>query len=377
MENIACLLGLFCLILVRVCTALDCKEQAYDFNGKRCCNKCPPGQGLSQDCSHGNDTQCGSCVQGQTFSPEFWHTEKCQNCSECKKDSHVKTPCTIVEDTICECNVDFYFHTVAKECSLCNFCPIGYGAIIPCNRLQNSICLKCPNGTYSDVKSATLPCKRCTKCSSGQAEFKPCSDTENTICYGHPKENYTLQPTTAKDKKDFDVIPVYCAVLGAVVLGLLVYVIFKQYTRLKNRKIHKGHEPHEEVEYSKASGCDSGVYVENEFCKQYNQLSRVRDLPVKKKKELEKNLSMHTSDGNTWKQLAKELGYQEKKIGEFESSSSEVVSHVHNLLNHWSKYKHSTVEVLIKALTIINRLDIVLILQRDITERKSHLHNVI
>lgn len=70
-------------------------------------------------------------------------------------------------------------------------------------------------------------------------------------------------------------------------------------------------------------------------------------------------------------------GYQEKKIGEFESSSSEVVSHVHNLLNHWSKYKHSTVEVLIKALTIINRLDIVLILQRDITERKSHLHNVI
>lgn len=78
-------------------------------------------------------------------------------------------------------------------------------------------------------------------------------------------EDYTSQPTKAKENKDFDVIPVYCAILGAVVLGLLGYVIFKQYTRLKNRKIFKGHDPHEDVEYSKASGGDSGVFVENEF----------------------------------------------------------------------------------------------------------------
>jgi len=165
-------------------TALDCKEKSYDFNGQRCCSKCSPGFGLDNDCSHGNDTKCASCLTGQTFSSDDWHIEKCQNCSECQKHSHVKKTCTLTHDTVCECNVDFFFNMVAKECLLCNFCPIGYGAIIPCNGLQNSVCYKCPNGTYSDVKSATLQCKRCTRCTSRQVEIQACRDTDDTICYG-------------------------------------------------------------------------------------------------------------------------------------------------------------------------------------------------
>lgn len=40
-----------------------------------------------------------------------------------------------------------------------------------------------------------------------------------------------------------------------------------------------------------------------------NQLSRVKDLPTKKKKEIEKTLSMSNENEKTsWKQLAKELG---------------------------------------------------------------------
>jgi hypothetical protein len=39
-----------------------------------------------------------------------------------------------------------------------------------------------------------------------------------------------------------------------------------------------------------------------------NQLSRVRDLPLHKKKELEKNLALPKPNGDTWKQLARELG---------------------------------------------------------------------
>lgn len=60
-----------------------------------------------------------------------------------------------------------------------------------------------------------------------------------------------------------DFIPLYCALLGAVVLGLLIYVIYKHYQRLKEKRA--GKEPHEDVEYSKTSGGDSGVYVENEM----------------------------------------------------------------------------------------------------------------
>jgi hypothetical protein len=65
------------------------------------------------------------------------------------------------------------------------------------------------------------------------------------------------------------------------------------------------------------------------------------------------------------------LGYQDRKIEQFESSSSEPVNHVQNMLNHWTKCKHATVGVLIKALKNMNRLDIVKIVQSDITEIKN------
>ena len=75
-------------------------------------------------------------------------------------------------------------------------------------------------------------------------------------------------------EKDFDAIPIYCAALGAVVVGLLGYVIFKQYSRIRDKKRHKIHDPHEHVEYSRASGInDSGVFVESavhcKTCKYY------------------------------------------------------------------------------------------------------------
>lgn len=186
-----------CLVYILQCVTivetLDCRKKAYDFNGKRCCSKCPPGHGMAYDCSHGNDTQCTSCVLGKTYSHYEWHTDKCRNCSECKKDSHVKVKCTLTEDTVCECNMDFFFSNIEKQCLLCNFCPIGFGAFTKCDRFQNSVCYKCPNGTYSDVKSAIQPCYPCTKCSEGQAEFKPCTLTEDTICYGRPEGKIKME----------------------------------------------------------------------------------------------------------------------------------------------------------------------------------------
>lgn len=74
----------------------------------------------------------------------------------------------------------------------------------------------------------------------------------------------TEQPSRKATKEDeFDAIPIYCAALGAVVLGLLGYVFFKQYSRLKDKNRHKIHDPHDHVEYSRASGgTDSGVCVD-------------------------------------------------------------------------------------------------------------------
>jgi len=85
----------------------------------------------------------------------------------------------------------------------------------------------------------------------------------------HPGYNYS-KPSIYDhgDDDDGSIIPVYCAVLGLVVIGLLAYVVFKHYTRMRSKRRHKAPYSHEDVEYAKAAGGDSGVFVEND-CPQY------------------------------------------------------------------------------------------------------------
>lgn len=86
-----------------------------------------------------------------------------------------------------------------------------------------------------------------------------------------PSYNFS-EPTDYRDDDvtDGNIIPVYCSALGLVVIGLLGYVIFKHWRRLRAKRRHiKARDPHDDVEYSKASGADSGVFVENESPKSY------------------------------------------------------------------------------------------------------------
>ena len=89
----------------------------------------------------------------------------------------------------------------------------------------------------------------------------------------HPEPSYNYStPTvyTDDDDDDGDIIPVYCAVLGLLVVGLLGYVIFKHWIRIRAKRSHKAPPSHEDVEYSKASGADSGVFVDSDSPKSYN-----------------------------------------------------------------------------------------------------------
>lgn len=87
----------------------------------------------------------------------------------------------------------------------------------------------------------------------------------------YPKYNYST-PTvyTTADDEDGSIIPVYCSVLGLVVIGLLVYVIVKHYRRMRTKRRHKAPCSHEDVEYAKAAGGDSGVFVEHDYPQCYS-----------------------------------------------------------------------------------------------------------
>lgn len=83
--------------------------------------------------------------------------------------------------------------------------------------------------------------------------------------HGGEDDDGDNQPPAHHDDDDdggIDVIPLYCAALGAVVVGLLAYVALVHYRRMRDKRMAR--EPHEDVEYSKASCADSGIYVESD-----------------------------------------------------------------------------------------------------------------
>lgn len=76
------------------------------------------------------------------------------------------------------------------------------------------------------------------------------------------------RPAIEDDEEGIDVIPLYCAALGAVVVGLLAYVAFVHYRRMRDKRMSR--EPHDDVEYSKASGADSGVFADPDLHHQHH-----------------------------------------------------------------------------------------------------------
>ncbi|XP_052814173.1 tumor necrosis factor receptor superfamily member 16-like [Mya arenaria] len=189
------------------------------------------------------------------------------------------------------------------------------------------------------------------------------------------KRNYTTPAVDVNNEDDSsDIFPVYCAALVLVIVGLVGYVIYKKYQRMRSKRRQKAPCSHEDVEYSKASGGDSGVFVDNDSPKYYTYClaSGVRDLPVGKRKELEKTLATPHSD--SWKLLAKEIGYSSKRLTQLESrGGAEGNSSFKYMLHDWERRDAATVTRLIQALRNIGRQDAARIIYVDSTEGRTQM----
>ncbi|ESP03504.1 hypothetical protein LOTGIDRAFT_239725 [Lottia gigantea] len=124
-----------------------------------------------------------------------------------------------------------------------------------------------------------------------------------------------------KEGKDIDIIPLYCAILGAVVVGLLGYVIMVHYRRIKEKRLIR--EPHDDVEYSKASAGDSGICVEVDHQQKITP------------------------------------GFSTKKIANCElKSQRDSTTPLKQLLTEWSRNEAATVGILIQAMKNLGRHDV-------------------
>ncbi|KAM8967193.1 tumor necrosis factor receptor superfamily member 16-like [Pelodytes ibericus] len=344
------------------------------------CSPCPPGFGVAVPCG-ASDTVCEPCTDG-TFSDSYSATERCLACSVCRGPAQaLESVCTRERDSICKCQEGHFLHDadyINSTCLACQVCSRGFGVTSPCSRTQNTQCQLCPKGFYSEEKSRVSPCLPCrTKCKETEVQIADCLPQHDILCMD--KDVPILKRADGDSRKDENstssgsphfippednsknIIPVYCSILAAVVIGLIAYVAFKCYTTCKQKKqLAKARELATSGEGEKLHS-DSGVFLDTHSLQDQNQLSKVRtepklyiNLPPHKQDEVERLLA-DTSRGKDWQRLANLLGYEEEAIDAFSRGEDPV----RTLLTNWSSKEGSTLEVLCTALVNMERADVV------------------
>uniref|UniRef100_A0A8C1AB54 Nerve growth factor receptor n=1 Tax=Cyprinus carpio carpio TaxID=630221 RepID=A0A8C1AB54_CYPCA len=243
----------------------ECESGSFTRGGE-CCLLCPPGEGVVKECG-ATQTECGQCLDSETFSETFSHTERCQTCRECTGLMRMQTPCTDSNDAVCVCNYGYFMSDLTGECEPCTVCPRGQGVLLRCEHSHDTVCEECLDDTYSDQDSTLDPCLPCTICEEGiEILMRNCTPYEDAWCHDPLSPTY---PTFASDSStsvtdpnglwspnpggdattpkpssphfigrglNENLIPIYCPILAAVVVGLLAYIIFKRWNSCKQNK---------------------------------------------------------------------------------------------------------------------------------------------
>ncbi|XP_075274056.1 uncharacterized protein LOC142361107 [Opisthocomus hoazin] len=159
-----------------------------------------------------------------------------------------------------------------------------------------------------------------------------------------------------------DIIPVYCSLLAAVVVGLLAYVAFKCcHTCRQKRQLAKaragdaGTSPEGEKLHS-----DSGVFLDTHSLQETQQLGKaprpeghvLSTVPAQRQEELERLLESG-GPGGDWRSLAAHLGFGPDAIDAFGRGRAPARA----LLSAWAGAEGATLETLCQALAAIGRHD--------------------
>ncbi|XP_072334715.1 uncharacterized protein [Scyliorhinus torazame] len=168
-------------------SSCDSERQYYDEELRECCGKCPPGSFAMRRCSKLSATQCESCPPGE-FTAYWNYIRKCNLCPSCdhRRGLEVSRNCTSQRKTECQCR-EGYHCLQGLECTECEMhteCPAGYQVAQPGSHRVNTMCSKCPPGTFQNEKSLSK-CRKQTICAElGLTELQPGSRESDSVCGG-------------------------------------------------------------------------------------------------------------------------------------------------------------------------------------------------
>uniref|UniRef100_A0A3P8RP90 Nerve growth factor receptor n=1 Tax=Amphiprion percula TaxID=161767 RepID=A0A3P8RP90_AMPPE len=224
---------------------LPCDSGQYTNSGE-CCKECPPGEGVVKKCGAAQ-TVCAQCLDSETYSENYSHTEQCRPCTQCTGLMRMETPCTDSNDARCVCNYNYFFSTVSNRCEPCTVCPVGQGVYSHCDHNHDTVCEECVDETFSDRESSLEPCLPCTICDEEtEIQLALCTPTRDSVCHSesatHSKISGETTTSSAGSPRflghglNENLIPIYCSILAAVVVGLVAYIVFKRWNSCKQNK---------------------------------------------------------------------------------------------------------------------------------------------
>lgn len=144
-----------------------------------CPPSCPPGTHRTVD------KGCLKCPS-RTYQDQETNSTSCIDCRQtCFQKEFTVRNCTALADLICQCKDGFYNNKLPPPYGTCvphTECQPGYGAKVPGNHLNNTVCEPCESGYFSTNLSSTDHCVPCISCSDDEETTQECTPTSDRLC---------------------------------------------------------------------------------------------------------------------------------------------------------------------------------------------------
>ncbi|XP_034733185.1 tumor necrosis factor receptor superfamily member 5 isoform X1 [Etheostoma cragini] len=157
----------------------------HELHGQ-CCKMCGPGtrmlsSSLPSSCQ---DPQCVECGDNE-YQEQYTKETKCQRQPYCDPHKNFQTVVHKSKEKQSPCVCKEGFHCSSKECITCvphTLCKPGYGVQNIATHMKDTVCQKCPEGTFSNDSSWHGVCMEWTVCESGYHIRQSGTDVSDNIC---------------------------------------------------------------------------------------------------------------------------------------------------------------------------------------------------
>ncbi|XP_072222938.1 tumor necrosis factor receptor superfamily member 5 isoform X2 [Leuresthes tenuis] len=191
----------------------------YEKDGQ-CCNMCSPGNKMLP-LSTCTDPTCESCEKNE-YQDKYTRDNKCKLQSYCDPNKNFEAAVHKSTKTKTTCMCKQGFHCSSKDCMTCvqdSACGPGFQVQLKGNQMHDTVCQKCPHGTYSNESSSDGVCKKWTECKAGHYLEQSGTDISDNKCVEMERSHLIV----------ICIIPVLLACL----IGLIFYMCRNKSTYVK------------------------------------------------------------------------------------------------------------------------------------------------